>query len=478
MLLLLATILTWSCQKEADVLAPVISGVEVDTVLNIGDKLVLAPNITNLVGIEYTWLVNGSEVASGQTYYIFTATEPGNFVVIFRAGNKGGTGEQAFKIRVEEPITITLENGLTTPMSRVLDIEPTISGPERDDYQYEWAIGDSIIGQSAALEFISVEAGEYTLTLTTTAGRQSASTSCEVKVEEAEYLNHAYIVLEYYPSPAAGFDWASMAGFNPLPYDEFLAFVEERKLERYTRGVLTLGSWGGYATLKFDHTVANVPGKTDLEVTATCTLLDPPTVYVAYDRNKNGIPDDDEWYEIKNSDYGMEDIPDYKITYSYMETDIDSDPDRFYTRFEWEDNQEEPQKGVVRSSTRCDAPLTVAGTIRTKGFFPGYYMKDKESKETVLVDGWANSFSRQGKRITKDITRAVTFSQRLNIDIGQAVDENGEPVYLPGIDFVKVRKSVYHFEQDFINTGGAMVDSNMDEGRMLRLTAIVDRHLH
>lgn len=475
LLLLLATIFTWSCQKEADVFAPVISGAEVDTVLNIGDKLVLAPDITNLVGIEYTWLVNGKEVAAGQTDYTFTATDPGNFVVLFRAGNKGGTGEQAFKILVEEPIAIALENGLTIPLSQVLDIEPAISGPERDDYQYEWAIGDSIIGLTATLPFISVSPGDYTLTLTTTAGKQSASATCDVKVEDAEYKNNAYTVLEYCPAPARGFNWSiigsaafwDMTEF-PLPYEDFLTKSTEMKSQRIGNEMV-VGSWGGYITFKFDHTVANVPGQPDLELNATFSNVDHPTVYVAYDSNKNGKPDEDEWFEIKGDDYGLEDIPDYEITFTYAGTDIESDPLRFYTSFTWKDNQETPRQDEVVYNNRWNNALTMFGTISTKGFFPGYHIKDQTSKEIVLMDGWESSFSRKGKRISKDLTGKGTVLQKLNIDIANAVNDNGEPVHLPGVDFVKILKSSYPYVRG--------VDENMTEGRMLLVRDIIDKHL-
>ena len=37
---------------------------------------------------------------------------------------------------------------------------------------------------------------------------------------------------------------------------------------------------------------------------------------VAYDKNKNGKPDDDEWYEIAGSEYNnCKTIKDYEITY-------------------------------------------------------------------------------------------------------------------------------------------------------------------
>lgn len=480
MALLCTIIFSASCTKEADVLAPVVSGTEVDTVLNIGDQLLLAPDITNLVEVGYTWLVNDKEVTSGETHYTFTATEPGTFIVVFRAGNKGGTGEKTFKILVEKPIAINLKDvgSLTVPICRVLDITPKIDGPERNDYQYEWAIGDSIIGNKEILEFIAIAPGEYTLTLTAKAGRQSETAECKVKVEEGEYINHAYTLLEYFPAPTKGFDWTAMTNYAPLPYNDLLDSITVKKKEYKTFPTVRIGSWGGYATFKFDHTVVNVAGKADIEIRANFSKSDIPTVYVAYDRNKNGVPDNDEWYEIKNSDYGMEDIPDYEITFTYKEPDLESDPLRFHTYFEWKDNQEEPQQGLVQNNTRWDARPTAAGTLPAKGFFPGYYMKDKDSKEIILVDGWKSSFSRRGKRITRDITGINTFSQLLDIDIAMAVNEKGEPVHLPGVDFVKVRKSVYTYERDFSNPNGGLMDSNMSEKRMTIVTYILNKHLN
>lgn len=434
LLLLLATIFTWSCQKEADVFAPVISGTEVDTVLNIGDKLVLAPNITNLVGVGYTWLVNGKEVASGQTDYTFTATEPGNFVVTFRAANKGGQGEQMFKIMVEKPIAIILENELTIPMSKVLDIEPTVSGPERNDYRYEWAIGDSIIGNAATLEFISINAGDFTLTLTATAGKQSATAACEVTVEEAEYSGYVTSLLEYQPSPMASFNWTRLTGNTKsflLPYDEFLSAISEHITERRT-DQLVIGDWGGYAVFGFDHTVANVPGKTDIQVYVADYYPDGENAFfIAYDKNKNGKPDDDEWYEIKNSNYGKENIKDYEVTFTFKNIDIETNQQVF----EWEDNQGE--KGEV---TRRITPSSNAG------FFPGYTLKNGE---VHLVDGWKSSFTLKAKRFNKRYHSANKPVLLFNIDINNAVNEEGQYVYLPGVDFLKVQNTrVMYWQQN------------------------------
>ena len=53
---------------------------------------------------------------------------------------------------------------------------------------------------------------------------------------------------------------------------------------------------------------------------------------VAYDRNKNGIADDDEWYELKGSEYGKDtETRGYEITYFR--------PNPANQKVLWKDNQ-------------------------------------------------------------------------------------------------------------------------------------------
>jgi hypothetical protein len=301
-------------------------------------------------------------------------------------------------------------------------------------------------------------------------------------VKAEQYVRNAYKVLEYAPAPAKNFNWSIIGDAeswefgdeHPLPYNDFLAAATAlRKDNAYNS--LVLGSWGGSATFQFDHTVANTPGKPDIEITATYSKSDLPAVYVAYDRNKNGKPDADEWYEIKNDDFGIEDLPDYEMTFTYNKTVTDDR--RVYSYIDWKDNQTTPLQGEVVTNKTFNSSMTLDGVFSTRGFFPGLNMIDLPSKKVAILDGWKSSFTRKGKRITKNLTGAAPFSQKLNVDIDLAVNQKGEPVQLPGIDFVKVVKTIYPFQQDFINAGGAMTDFNMDEKRMLHVGGILDKTL-
>ena len=72
-----------------------------------------------------------------------------------------------------------------------------------------------------------------------------------------------------------------------------------------------MGGFGGYIIFKFDHTVVNQNGY-DFVIRGNAFdgSSEPGAVMVAFDRNGNGVPDDDEWYELKGSEAGKkETIP-------------------------------------------------------------------------------------------------------------------------------------------------------------------------
>lgn len=79
--------------------------------------------------------------------------------------------------------------------------------------------------------------------------------------------------------------------------------------------MISLGGFGGYVVVGFDHTITNVTGKRDFRVLGNAFYsaanpdsdapeggsCEPGVIMVAYDKNQNGMPDEDEWYEIAGS---------------------------------------------------------------------------------------------------------------------------------------------------------------------------------
>ena len=157
--------------------------------------------------------------------------------------------------------------------------------------------------------------------------------------------------------------------------------------------LITLGSWGGYIVVGFDHTIANVAGKRDFRVLGNSLVggSEAGIVYVAYDKNKNGKPDTDEWYEIA----GSATLDPTKTYYPQWNTES------YYTL----SGTRLPQKGYNKQT--AENPFFVCLAF-------GY--------------GYADNVPNTDKGAT--------------IDIDWAIDKAGKPVHLPGVDFVRVQTGV------------------------------------
>ena len=144
-------------------------------------------------------------------------------------------------------------------------------------------------------------------------------------------------VFDYVPAPGQF--------INELPlweegYDAS-AMAEKAKADILNpdAGLISLGAYGGYITVGFEKTIVNVAGERDFYIRGNAVQSDqynepggssePGVVMVAYDINKNGLPDDNEWFEIAGSEY-LNSFFDYEITYSRPTSDADDIP--------WTDN--------------------------------------------------------------------------------------------------------------------------------------------
>ncbi|MCQ2233948.1 MAG: hypothetical protein MJZ24_04285 [Paludibacteraceae bacterium] len=96
------------------------------------------------------------------------------------------------------------------------------------------------------------------------------------------------------------------------------------------KGTVLLGGWGGYIVAGFDHDIVNEKG-TDLIIFCGSSVSpEPGIIYVMEDENGNGTPDD-EWLEIKGSEYNNPDcIHNYHVTYFK--------PASEFSNVSWKDN--------------------------------------------------------------------------------------------------------------------------------------------
>jgi hypothetical protein len=230
------------------------------------------------------------------------------------------------------------------------------------------------------------------------------------------------------------------------------------------KGTITLGGWGGYVTVGFDHTIANVTGKRDFRVIANAFYAaanpdpnapiggscEPGVIMVAYDADKDGGPDDDEWYEIAGSAhkdptkelwYQMavdngNDVNlyrDYSITYHRPEAEPASN-EEWATYIRWEDNKGNSGYKVKNEfHEQPYYPLWAGSTLTFNGTRLPENAIDESGKGTYFVlykfhYGYADN--------------VPNTDDEAAIDIDWAVDADGNKADLPGVDFIKIYTGV------------------------------------
>lgn len=310
-----------------------------------------------------------------------------------------------------------LKASYTTDRSKVLKITTT------DKFEsYAWSISDvagkdSIISQSDTLTYLSAKTGTLNVKLTAIMANVTYTYNTEVKTQkEAETYNlYQTKVIDLLVAPGQFVNENNQYGTF---YEEgdtkasILAKANENYIGKDSK-LISLGGFGGYIVVGFDHTIVNSADPYHFKITgnAFANFAEPGVVMVAYDKNGNGQPDEDEWYELAGSEY-VNSIKNYEITYTK--------PDPLDADVPWTDNQ--GNSGVVkRNNYHKQAsyfPLWAeTNTITFKGTLLPNQASGNAAYEYGYVDNQPNSDS---------------------FNIKWAVDANGNSVTLPGVDFIKV----------------------------------------
>ena len=234
------------------------------------------------------------------------------------------------------------------------------------------------------------------------------------------YLNHVY---EYMPA---------MGQFvNELPkYEEgddaaSMCRKCEAAIANNAGGMISLGGWGGYITFGFDHAVENKEGR-DIQILGNAFYMsgsteygssEPGIVLVCRDENKNGQPDDT-WYELKGCLYD-DPMTQHLVARTYTrESDTLQNPFHKHPYYpQWLDEDEYTLKGALLPPQT----QTISGQTVQRILDYGYV----DNKPNTDIEG-------------------------TSFDISWAVDKNGQSVYLPSVDFIRVYNAV---DETFPQTG-------------------------
>lgn len=191
----------------------------------------------------------------------------------------------------------------------------------------------------------------------------------------------------------------------------------EKALVSNAHGTVSLGGFGGYITFGFDHPVENKTGN-DLQILGNAYKMtgsdiygssEPGIVLVSRDENGNGMPDDT-WYELKGCLY------DDPLT----------------------------QHAVTKTYTRTGD--TLQNPFHQQPYYPQWLTEDEYTLSGALLPSQTETISGQVVQRILEYgyvdNKANTDLEGTSFDISRAVDENGQSVSLPTIDFVRVYTAV------------------------------------
>ena len=324
------------------------------------------------------------------------------------------------------PDNATLQASYDAARLKIVSIEPTVSGFE--NATYTWKLGNEIIGNEKTLGFVSDKVGAYDLMLEIKSGTSTKTVKTKVNVtqETATYSKYISQVFDYLP--AVGQFTNKLPAYVDGDTQTEMTAKAGKALVGEKSTMITLGGYGGYVVFGFDHTILNQKDKRDFKVLGNgfAGSSEPGIIMVAYDKNKNGKPDEDEWYEIAGSEYtNPTTIKNYTITY-HKPTVEDSNATPEYIK--WEDNQ--GKSGFKAKNTFHKQPYYPIWFGQNQLKFSGTLLESNYTEKNGIWTGKQYAYGY--------VDNAPNNSEDSNIDIDWAVDKNGNPVKLMGIDFIKV----------------------------------------
>ncbi len=353
-------------------------------------------------------------------------------------------------------ISLGLEDSYVVERMQALVLSPGYEG-ESYEWRLSYEIGDevvvdSLVATTREYTFVGHAEGNYRLMFHLGGSFFPVRHYITIVVQEERVAYTPYITQVYEYCPAPGQFVNELPAYTEGDTRETMRQKVEDCLAYNTRTAVSLGGYGGYVVVGFDHTIVNRPGVCDFQVLGNATYAntgieglvggscEPGIVMVSCDINGNGIPDD-EWYELAGSEYHKEEtIKNYKITYSRPDEDKEptvSDKPNVVdaTYITWEDNQ--AVTGYVEKNTFhkqsyyplwLDEPtLTFQGTrlanngVDKNGDGSSYFLV---AYDYGYVDNHPNT------------------SEKSHFDIDWAVNHQGELVHLSGIDFIKIYTGV------------------------------------
>ena len=273
----------------------------------------------------------------------------------------------------------------------------------------------------------------------------AAVAALSVNAENSPYIARVY---DYLPAPGQFVN--TMPAYKPgYTQDSINALVEASLCGAANGSTISLGSFGGYIVFGFDHPVIN---KHDYDVRIYGNAFqsnavpdqaggscEPGIIMVGVDMDGNGVPSDgDLWYEIKGSSYDLCQQH-FEVTYYKPDEEKVKVPHaswRFINDVEyvhWTSNDADAPEGYVWRNTFHTQPywpLWIEDTVIT---FRGTRLPNLSiDMSNGSGTNWFQPFFGEG------YVDNLPNAQEPGFKIDWAIDEDGNPVELDHIDFIKV----------------------------------------
>lgn len=268
--------------------------------------------------------------------------------------------------------------------------------------------------------------------------------------EKVEIVEESYISKVFEFSPSVGQFTNVLPKYEVGDTQETMRQKAEDAIKgKNPMGMVSLGGFGGYIVFGFNHTIENKKGLRDFRVVGNAFWAagnpnseasprggssEPGIIMVSVDENKNGLPDD-RWYEIAGSAHN-EALKNYEITFyrpSPNKTPIKDENISYTSDIEyirWTDNQGNSgykKKNIYHSQNYFPEWLGDKITFR------GTLLPNNGVDESGTGSYWVLYSFGYGY-----VDNAPNNDDASAIDIDWAVDDAGNKVNLPEIDFVKV----------------------------------------
>ncbi|MCM1369462.1 MAG: cell surface protein [Candidatus Amulumruptor caecigallinarius] len=451
-----------------------------------GVDCILSPDIQHddMPDFSIKWLVD-NEIVCTEKSYTFNRQQPGTYHVEIVASNCDGDSYKRFDIIVGNKNSYTVMFVPTSYAANSTDryvfnhqkvsLSPFVSGFKSPLYIWELD-GDEVECHAPAFTFTPDGAGEHIVKVTVTEGSSaptmkevsrnatvlSNGASAEVKVicvtaDEKDRLRRAsaasspYMtkVFEYLPAPGQMInDLTSVGGMTGA--ETTLEAANAWALKRLQNKLfVSLGAFGGYITVGFDHSITSTNSDYDFYISGNSFISpngssnEPGIVWVMQDTNGNGLPDD-EWYELIGSENGKSgSIQNLAITYerpSAPRADvgwITSNGNTGVVKFVPFHTQDSYYPAWIQSPR-----ITFYGTLipsnNSQNPSTGYW--------TNAPYGWGYADNIGSDNLNSDTSAKA--EQRTGFKISNAVRVDGSKANLMYIDFIRVQTAV------IANSGG------------------------